>query len=106
MGIKDQIARIRRMRDLRGAYRRLFLDGAGKPTADARTVLAELKYFCHGNRPTLKSNMSGIDVHASIAAAARQEVFFRIAKALNLDDGDLDRMERLAYQSNNHQGDE
>ena len=105
MGFKDQLARVRRLRELRGAYRRVFLGGDGKPTDDAKIVLAELRFFCHGNRPTLKTNMSGIDAHASIAAAARQEVFFRITKALNLDDSDLDRMERLAYQSNN-QGDD
>ena len=99
MGLKSAIARVRRLRELRGAYRRVFLGQDGKPTEDGRVVLAELRYFCHGDRPTLKTNMSGIDAHASIAAAARQEVFFRISKALNLDDGDLDRMERLAYSS-------
>ena len=70
VGLKSAIARVRRLRELRGAYRRVFLGQDGKPTEDGRIVLAELRYFCHGDRPTLKTNMSGIDAHASIAAAA------------------------------------
>ena len=66
MGLTSAIASVRRLRELRGAYRRVFLGQDGKPTEDGRIVLAELRYFCHGDRPTLKTNMSGIDAHASV----------------------------------------
>lgn len=98
MGVKAYISR---MRDLRGAFRRVFLGADGKPTNDGDIVLAELRRFCYGMKPTLKSSLAGvIDPYASVAAAARQEVFFRITAMLNLDDRDIARMEELASASN------
>lgn len=93
MGVLDYV---RRMRAMRQAFRQCFLGADGRPTTQGEIVLAELRRFCHGNRPTIKSGLHGIDSHASIAAAARQEVFFRITAILKLDDTDINRMQELA----------
>lgn len=77
---------------LRGAFRRTFLQADGKPNNDQLAVLTELRRFCYGNRPTLKQGPHGLDPYASIAAAARQEVYLRIASMLDLDDSDLHLM--------------
>lgn len=82
--------------NLRGAFRRTFLGADSKPTPDGAVVLAELRRFCYGAKPTLKAGANGIDAYASIAAAARQEVWFRITSMLNLDDSDIAALERRA----------
>jgi hypothetical protein len=91
MSVRDYIARLW---TLRGAFRRTFLQADGKPNDDARVVLAELQRFCYGAKPTIKRGVSGIDPYASIAAAARQEVYMRITSYLNLDDSALQLMEK------------
>lgn len=91
MSARDYIARLW---TLRGAFRRTFLQADGKPNDDARTVLTELRRFCYGAKPTLKQGPQGLDPYASIAAAARQEVYMRITSYLNLDDTDLQLMEK------------
>ena len=93
MNLREHIAHIW---NLRGAFRRAFLAPDGKPTADGLVVLAELRRFCYGAKPTIKQGKQGLDPYASIAAAARQEVYFRIVEMLNLDDSDLRAMERRA----------
>ncbi len=100
MGVLDYV---RRMRAMRQAFRQCFLGADGKPTPQGELVLAELRRFCHGNRPTLKSGINGIDPYASVAAAARQEVFFRITAMLELNDSDINRMQELAARQ---QGDD
>lgn len=94
---------VRRMRAMRQAFRQCFFGADGKPTPQGELVLAELRRFCHGNRPTLKSGINGIDPYASVAAAARQEVFFRITAMLELNDSDINRMQELAARQ---QGDD
>lgn len=89
MSARDYIARLWTMRN---AFRRTFLAGDGKPHADGRAVLEELRRFCYGNRPTIKQGPQGLDPYASIAAAARQEVYLRITSMLNIDDADLHLM--------------
>lgn len=97
MSARDYIARLW---TLRSAFRRVFLQQNGKPNDDQRIVLDELRRFCYGAKPTLKHGPHGLDVHASIAAAARQEVYMRIAEYLNLDDTDLETMtKRLAEEA-------
>lgn len=91
MSARDYIARIW---NLRGAFRRTFLKEDGKPHDDARMVLQELRRFCYGAKPTIKAGPQGLDPYASVAAAARQEVYFRITSMLNLDDTDLQLMEK------------
>lgn len=93
MSTRDYIARIW---TVRGAFRRTFLQADGKPNDDQRLALAEIRRFCYGDKPTLKQGPNGLDPYASIAAAARQEVYMRIAGYLNLDDSDLQLLERNA----------
>ena len=84
---------VRRVRGLREAFRRCFMQ-EGKPTDDGKAVLKELRRFCCGNAATIKSGMDGrIDPYASIAAAARQEVYQRIVTLLYISDADLNRLE-------------
>lgn len=94
MSARDYIARLW---DLRGAFRRTFLQADGKPTTDARVVLGELRRFCYGQRSTIKG-VGKLDPYASIAAASRQEVYFRIMAMLNLDDSDIQQMEKNMEQ--------
>lgn len=76
----------------RRAFRGCFLGPDGKPTPNGRAALQELRRFCYGNKPTLKQGSNGLDPYASIAAAARQEVYMRVMGFLNLDDSDLNLM--------------
>ena len=89
MSARDYIARIW---TLRTAFRRTFNGPDGKPHADGRMVLEELRRFCYGAKPTITQGPQGLDPYASVAAAARQEVYFRILSMLNLDDSDLNLM--------------
>ena len=91
MSARDYIARLW---GLRTAFRGCFLGPDGKTTANGRMVLEELRRFCYGNRPTLKQGPQGLDPYASVAAAARQEVYLRVMSMLNLDDRDLHEMSK------------
>ena len=95
MSARDQIARLW---GLRTAFRRTFHGPDGKPHEDARMVLFELRRFCYAVRPTLKvSPLTGtVDPLAMAAAEGRREVYNRISGYLNLDDSDLQLMERHA----------
>ena len=62
----------------------------------AEVVLLELRRFCYGNKPTIKTANGKVDPLASVAAAARQEVYFRIMKMINLNDADIAQLERTA----------
>ena len=87
---------VRQLSGLRNAFRQCFLGADGKPTPQAMVVLCELRRFCYGSRPALKGGAQGIDPYATVAAAARQEVYFRVMDMLNLDDSDLAVMQRRA----------
>ena len=79
MSIVDRILR------RRSHYRAVF-----KPGRSTDFVLADLKRFCFGNAPTVMYGGQGsVDPLASIAAAARQEVWLRIINHLHLDDAQL-----------------
>lgn len=94
MNLKEHIANLRWRRT---AFRHTFNGPGGTLHEDGRKVLAEIRRFCYGNKPTLKLGPDGsIDPYASIAAAARQEVYFRIISMLDLNDEDLAFMERRA----------
>lgn len=101
MSLRDHIANLW---NLRGAFRRTFLQADGKPTPDAVVVLSELRRFCYGGKPIVKQGLQGVDSHASMVAAGRQEVYFRIAELLNIDDSDLRAMERRAQLEDSANG--
>jgi hypothetical protein len=54
-----------------------------------REVLADLKRFCHAIEPSIVVGNGQTDVYATGMRAGRQEVFWRIAGHLNLDDAQL-----------------
>lgn len=92
------IAYVRRLYGLRAAFRATFLAEGGKLKPHAKEVLEELRRFCHGSRTALKAGARGVDPYATVAAAARQEVYFRILDMLNLDDSDLALMDKRARE--------
>lgn len=70
-------------------YRRIFINADGALNQSGRVVLGDLQRFCYGNAPTIRAGSTGIDPLASVAAAARQEVWLRIINHLHLDDAQL-----------------
>lgn len=56
----------------------------------AQIVLADLRKFCKAGQPALVVGQNGqTDVYATGMMAGRQEVFWRIAHHLHLDDAQL-----------------
>lgn len=77
---------VRRLIDRRMHYRHTF----SADNRSAQIVLADLKKFCKAGQPPLVVASNGqTDVYATGMAAGRQEVFWRIAHHLHLDDADL-----------------
>lgn len=63
-------------------------------------VLADLRRFCKACEPSLVVGRDGqTDVYATGMAAGRQEVFWRIAAHLNLDDSQLLKLKETADES-------
>lgn len=77
------------------AYKRLFLDGDGRVAADAAVVLADLRRFCHVDRSTLKISpvTRTTDIHATMQAEGRREVYVWLTSRLHLDEFSLPREE-------------
>lgn len=70
------------------AIRRLCLNARGELNPDARRVAAHLKFLCHGpatGRLVRFSPSGEVDPVATVAAAARREVWDELVKLLNLD---------------------
>lgn len=70
------------------ALRQMLLNGRGELTANAKVIVADLRKFCHADgRPMLKYNPATgmLDDKATIAAAARREVFDRLERMLLVD---------------------
>lgn len=79
-GLIDRILR------RRSHYRETFRAGH----ASAQFVLADLRRFCKAGEPALVIGTNGqTDVYATGMQAGRQEVFWRIASHLHLDDAQL-----------------
>lgn len=67
-------------------YRHCFL-GTGQ---SGQIVLSDLRRFCRAGEPPIVLGKDGqTDVYATGMAAGRQEVFWRIAHHLHLDDAKL-----------------
>jgi hypothetical protein len=70
----------------RSHYRHVFLNTG----LSGSIVLADLRRFCKAGEPPLVLNaQQQTDVYATGMAAGRQEVFWRIAHHLHLDDAKL-----------------
>lgn len=92
-----------KLRGNRDVFRRLFLGPDGNLTNDAVLFFREMRRFCYGNKPTIKGK-DKVDPFASVAAAARQEVFFRMLDTIHLSEGQINLMERLAHERGNADG--
>ena len=70
----------------RSHYRHVFTSTG----ASGEAVLADLRRFCRAGEPPIVLGRDGqTDVYATGMAAGRQEVFWRIAHHLHLDDAQL-----------------
>lgn len=69
------------------ALRRMLLNGRGELSPDGRMVAAHLKRLCHVGKPQLiVSPQTGqIDPLATVAAAAKREIWEDFKRLLNLD---------------------
>ena len=64
---------------LRDSYRAAFAGGSGQ------RALEDLRRFCRAGDTCLVATPQGIDIHATLVAEGRREVWLRVAKALDLD---------------------
>ena len=77
---------IRRLLKRRSFYRHVFIQTGSSGEA----VLQDLRKFCRAGEPALVLGRDGqTDVYATGMVAGRQEVFWRIASHLHLDDAQL-----------------
>lgn len=81
----------------RSYYLALFKEG----NLSSQAVLADLRRFCKVGEPPLVIGANGqTDIYATGMVAGRQEVFWRIATYLNLDDSQLFKLKE-SYNDNN-----
>lgn len=64
---------------IRASYQAAFAGGAGQK------ALEDLRRFCRAGETCIVVGPQGIDVHATLVAEARREVWLRVANALGLD---------------------
>lgn len=64
---------------IRKSYQAAFAGGAGQKALD------DLRRFCRAGDTCLVAGPQGIDIHATLVAEGRREVWLRVANALNLD---------------------
>lgn len=76
---------VQRLLRRRSQYRHVF-ESTG---ASGAAVLADLRRFCKAGEPALILGNGQTDVYATGMIAGRQEVFWRIASHLHLDDAQL-----------------
>lgn len=76
---------VQRLLRRRSHYRHVFLQTG----ASGEAVLADLRRFCKAGEPALQLGNGSTDVYATGMIAGRQEVFWRIASHLHLDDAQL-----------------
>lgn len=86
MGVSDIQAWWQRVVKRRSHYRRVFLQTG----QSGQFVLADLRKFCKAGEPPLVLGGNGqTDIYATGMAAGKQEVYWRIANHLHLDDAKL-----------------
>lgn len=76
---------VQRLLRRRSHYRYVFLQTGSSGEA----VLADLRRFCKAGEPALQLGNGQTDIYATGMLAGRQEVFWRIASHLHLDDAQL-----------------
>lgn len=83
-----------RIMGVRRAWQAAFMNDDGTLNDNGKKAIGDLARFCYANRSSIKMSPKAgtIDPLASIAAAARFEVFLRITQAMNLNDLELQRL--------------
>lgn len=76
---------VQRLLRRRSHYRLVFMQTG----ASGEAVLADLRRFCKAGEPALQLGNGSTDIYATGMIAGRQEVFWRIASHLHLDDAQL-----------------
>lgn len=79
-----------RLNKVRQAYQMLFNDPRG--TDAARLVLEDLAKFCAAGRSPRVDSAAGVDLHGTLVAVGRLEVWHRINQNLGLPDRDIVRL--------------
>jgi len=87
----NPISRVRRQLRRRRDYRAVFLDAQGKLTEAGEAVLADLARFAHVYKSTARVSpvTRTVDVHATMLAEGRRDLFNRIAYYLNLSESQM-----------------
>lgn len=89
MSILDRILR-------RRSHYRITFNGVS-----GQAVLSDLRRFCRAGEPTMVLGSNGqTDIYATGMAAGRQEVFWRIAAHLHLDDSQLLKLKETTEYDN------
>lgn len=83
--MNNPLAYVQRLLHRRSHYRHVFQSTG----ASGEAVLADLRRFCKAGEPALQLGNGQTDVYATGMIAGRQEVFWRIATHLHLDDAQL-----------------
>jgi hypothetical protein len=81
----------KRLARKRTAYRQCFFDDNNQLTQAGRTVFADLAKFCRAQQSTaIVSPISRtVDIHASMLAVGRLEVYNRILAHLHISDAEI-----------------
>jgi hypothetical protein len=94
LSLIERRRQVRRDRDLRIHFQRLFMTEKGEINAQAQPVLAFLRSFCFANSSAIIYGKDGrVDPLAMAANAGKQEVWQQIHNYCNLDDRDLVRLD-------------
>jgi len=83
------------------AYRALF--GTGERNFAQRAVIMDLARFCNMDKPSVRVSNGAVDVHATMVAEGRREVFLRIMTYASLSDDDLWKLARRAEDNQGEQ---
>lgn len=71
------------------AYKALFRSDNPVLQNHAEVVLRDLAKFCNHRKPSIRVSNGAIDVHATMVAEGRREVYLRIQAQLGVSDDDL-----------------
>lgn len=92
----EAVARWQRIVKRRSHYRHVFKGESGE------IVLADLRRFCKAGEPPLVLGGNGqTDIYATGMAAGKQEVYWRIAHHLHLDDAKLLQLKETLENDDN-----
>jgi hypothetical protein len=98
MAMSDHVAWYHKIIKLRSHYRAVFKGGS----LSSDVVLADLRRFCKAGQPPIVLGGNGqTDIYATGMAAGKQEVYWRIAHFLHLDDAKLLQLKETIENDDN-----